>query len=190
MAGQEGGPEGGGGGGGQEAATRPVTIQAAGPAVLAGQTLLVPARDGSLLAFDKDLGVDLTAPRVALAFPNAGDQVSGQRLELIFRIDDEATGVKADTLRVELDGKPLKHELTRDGFIIVRISPGGENRPLQDGRKNITVIVSDWIGNETRAMYSVTVDNSISSTVRPASGGTNPPGGGGVGGGGLGGDGR
>jgi len=177
---------GGGGGGGATAAAPPTTVNAAGPPVLAGQTLLVEARDGSILAFDKNEGVDLTAPRVTMIFPNPGDQINGNPpLGFTFRIVDEATGVHESTVKVDIDGQNYNYTISRDGFLFVDIGPTAKNPALSNGRKTVTVTVSDWMGNERKAKFSVTVDNQLPPTGRgsaPPSRGTSGGGGGGAGG--------
>jgi outer membrane protein assembly factor BamB len=193
--GQRGGlPGGGPGAPSASAANAPLTVQASGPATLAGNTLLILARDGSLLAFDRELGVDLTPPTVKMLFPNPGDQGASQpSMELIFRIEDEASGIDDKTLKIEVDGKTLEHEFGRDGIAVVRISSAGKNRPLTDGRKTFTVTVSDWMGNTSTTSYTLVIDNALRPLMRPAAGtqtGGFPGGGPGGFGGGLGGDGR
>jgi outer membrane protein assembly factor BamB len=165
------------------------SIQASAPAVVAGQTLIVPARDGSILAFDKNLGVDLTPPKVEMLFPNPGDQVSGQPpLLLLFRVDDEASGLKTGSVKVEVNGQALEHTLNKDGTVIVRFSMTGKNRPLADGRKEIVVTAMDWMGNEIKKTFALTIDNALNPIKLPGQDTTNPGGlGGGVKGGGLGG---
>jgi eukaryotic-like serine/threonine-protein kinase len=179
----------GGRGGGRGAAaqitpTRVLAVPAAGPPVLDGDTLFLLAEDGSVLAFDKNLGVDLTAPTVKMTWPGPGDQVSGQPpLELIFKIEDEASGINTKTLKITVGGQEMEHEFGRDGIAVVRISPLGKNKPLMDGRKTITVTVSDWLGNQTKADFFLIVDNTLAPLRRP----TGDTGGGGPGGGGPGG---
>ena len=186
-----GGALGGGGGAQTPASNVPVlAVAASGPAVLAGSTLLVLVEDGSLLAFDKKSGVDLTSPEVTMLWPNMGDQVSGQPpLELIFKIDDEASGINTASLKIDVDGTTLDHVFGRDGIAWIRISSIGKNKPLNNGRKKITVTVSDWLGNETRRSYALTVDNSLKPLVRPTGGAAGAAGAGGGpkgGGGGVG----
>lgn len=171
--------------------TQITSIQAAAPAVLVGHTLLVAEKDGSLLAFDKDLGVDLTAPNVKMLWPSSGDQVSGQPpLELIFKIDDDATGVDVRSIQILLDDKPLDYNYTRDGYAVVHISTLGKNKPLTNGRKVISVVASDWYGNKSTSKFSLYIDNTLKPIVRPDqnnTNGSNLPGGnnkGGRGGGG------
>lgn len=190
-----GGQRGGGpGAGGQQTGGTPppLTVQASGPATLAGNTLLILARDGSLLAFDRENGADLTPPTVKMLFPNAGDQGASQpSMELIFRIEDEASGINDKTLKIEVEGKTLEHEFGRDGIAVVRISSAGKNRPLTEGRKTFTVTVTDWMGNTSTTSYTLVIDNALRPLMRPAAG--SPTGGfpgGGPGGGGFGGDGR
>jgi outer membrane protein assembly factor BamB len=194
-----GGPAGGGRGGGGLTGgaggdqTAPIAVPASGPGVLVGQTLLILIQDGSLLAFDKDLGVDKTGPNIKMVWPNAGDQVSGQPpLELIFKIDDEATGVSNKTVAVNVDGQAMEVEYGRDGFAVVKISPYTKNKPLGDGRKTIKVSASDWFGNLTTTEYGLTIDNALAPLARASTTPGNPGGGtgrGGRGGGGIGGGG-
>jgi len=204
-----GGPGGGGGtfggfggqGRGGNSSTKPVVITSipvSGQAVLAGTTLIVPARDGSIFGFDKDLGVDLTPPKVTMTFPNAGDQVSSRPpLQLDFKLEDEASGVNPATLKVEIDGKPFEYTYKNDGSLSVVFSSTGKNKYLVDGRKTIVITVSDWLGNEAKVSFGITIDNSLPPVIIPGSdqnkgrnGGPGMGGGPGKGGGGGGGDGR
>ena len=188
-----GGPGGGrgglGGGGQQTTAQKILALPAAGPAVLDGDTLLLLAVDGSLLAFDKNLGVDLTPPTVKMVWPNPGDLVSGQPpLELFFKIEDEASGINTKTLKIDVGGQEMEYEFGRDGYAIVRISRIGKNKPLTNGRKIITLTVSDWLGNSSRTEFNLVIDNTLAPLSRPtgdpAQGGAGGVGGGGRGGGG------
>ena len=129
-----------------------------------------------------------------MVWPNAGDQVSGQPpLELIFKIDDEATGVSNKTVAVNVDGQAMEVEYGRDGFAVVKISPYTKNKPLVDGRKSIKVSASDWFGNMTTTEYGLTIDNALAPLARASTTPGNPGGGagrgGGRGGGGIGGGG-
>ncbi len=178
-----GGGAGAGGGQNNQQPNRVVTIQPAAPAVLAGTTLLVPAKDGSILAFDRTTGVDLTVPKVEMLFPNPGDQVAGvPPLLLLFRIEDIASGIKNDTLKVEIGGQAMDYQLDRDGRIVVRFSQTGKNKPLSDGRKEIVVTVSDWLGNVAKQTYALTIDNTLPPIRLPGTQDPNNPGGGGIGG--------
>jgi outer membrane protein assembly factor BamB len=183
-----GGFPGGGGPGGRPGgaqANQPVTfVQASGPAVLSGTTLIVPARDGSIMAFDRELGVDLTPPRVTMLFPNPGDQVSGQPpLTLIFRLEDEVSGIEESSVKVEVDGQVLQHTLQRDSVMFVRFSAAGPNKPLADGRRHFNVTVSDWMGNKITKSFVLTIDNALPPVQLPgAQPGAVPPGRGGPGG--------
>ncbi len=186
-----GGPGGGGPGGQGQNTLPPVFVQASGAATVSGNTLLVPAKDGSVLAFDNLLGVDLTAPQVTMLFPNPGDQVSGQPpLFLAFKISDEASGWNESTLKIEVDGQKLDYTIGRDGLIVVRFSTAGANRVLTNGRKKFVVTVLDWLGNEAKQDFALTIDNSLAPVKLPGSQNNGQPGGaggGGIGGGGGGG---
>ena len=183
---------GGAGGAQQTSPTKVLAIPAAGPAVLSGDTLFILAQDGSVLAFDKQLGVDLTPPSVKMVWPNAGDMVNGQPpLELIFKIEDEASGIDNKTIKIMADGQDLEYEFGRDGIALVKISSLGKNKGFTNGRKVITVMVSDWLGNQTRAEFALIIDNTLRPLQRPANEQNSGGGRGGVGGGGgIGGVGR
>ena len=196
----------GGPGGGQSGSQgrRVTSLAASGPAVLAGTTLILPAKDGSILAFDKELGVDLTPPEVKQLWPVQGDVVSGQPpLELVFRLQDEAAGINETTVKVSIDDKPAAFNYTRDGLVRVAFSNLADaqtsttpakgasdtdpktNPTLQDGRHSVTVTVSDWLGNVSKTTYSIVIDNALPPSKLPGSDTTGVPGGpGGKGGGG------
>lgn len=130
---------------------------------------------------------------MTLSFPNPGDPVSGQPpLFLLLKMEDEASGIIASSLTVEVDGKPLLFTTERDGSIVIRFSSSQGNKPLTDGRKQFIITVSDWMGNVTKQQFVLTIDNTLapivipSSSANPAGG---PAGGGSKGGGGIGGGG-
>jgi outer membrane protein assembly factor BamB len=185
-----GGQSRGGGLGGANTKKEIYEIVASGPAVLDGSTLLLPAEDGSLLAFDNTLGVDLTPPTVEMQFPFPGDQVSGlPPLLLYFKIGDEGSGINEKTLEIKIDGRPFEFTYKIDGFATVYFSSEGKNRLLADGRHDITVDVSDWLGNVAHESFALTIDNSLPALVLPGTpktttgpGGKGGPGGGGGGG--------
>ncbi|MBV6458177.1 MAG: Outer membrane protein assembly factor BamB [Fimbriimonadaceae bacterium] len=172
-----GGSSGGNGSSGQ---SLPTFVTAASPPVLAGQTLLLLAADGSLLAFDRTLGVDLTAPSVKLLWPRPGDQTSGQSgLEIFWRLADEASGVNPDTIVVKVGDQVLEHAYTGDGILHVRIG-SGKNQPLTEGRKELAVTCTDWMGNTATHKVALIIDNTL-PVLRPP---TDATGTGGTGGGG------
>ena len=148
--------------GGTGESTEVKSVAVAGAATTSGDTMLVLARDGSLLAFDKNLGVDLTAPAVTMIWPNPGDQVAGQPpLEIWFKIEDAASGVSPDSVRVKIGGTEYGGIYTKDGYLSVKISAIGANRPLSDGRAEIVVSASDWLGNHVDAKFVLSIDNTL-----------------------------
>lgn len=169
------------------------TVQAAGAPVVVGDTLLVLARDGSLLAFDKNSGVDLTAPRITMRWPNPGDQINGESLDVLFKVQDEASGVDPKSLKITVDGAPLDVTFGADELADARFSMASKNQPLTNGRKVFTVVVSDWMGNTAKQDFVLTIDNNLPKTVTPpkdqTGGGSGRPGRGGGGGGSIGGGG-
>ena len=186
------GGAGGAGGSSNKTDEKIYFIQASNSAVLAGQTLIVPAKDGSLLAFDKDSGVDLTAPVTTMEFPHPGEQVSGQPpLILLFKIVDDASGIDKSTIKVTLDGQDLDYTITKEGLILVRFSQTGKNRPLVDGRRTFTVTAADWLNNVSKTDFALQVDNTLPAIKIPGQetnqngqGGRGGKNGGGLGGGG------
>lgn len=161
-----------------------VSVPAAGPATLSGKTMFLLASDGSLLAFDKDQGVDLTGPAVSLVWPSQGAQVGTRKgpLDVFFHISDEATGVAEKSLKITVNDKPVDFTYGRDGFATMRFGQGLKNGILQDGRATFTVTVSDWMGNTTTSTFTLMVDNDLAPITTP--GGTRPDAGSGRTGGG------
>ena len=138
-------------------------IAAATPTIV-GDTMLMLARDGSLLAFDDKFGVDLTPPSVRMAWPNAGDQISGRPPTiLVFIVQDLGSGINFDSLQVAINGTIYNHEVDREGRIWIRIYSNTVNRPIDEGRAQISVSLSDWMGNRSSTTFVLTVDNEISS---------------------------
>ena len=82
----------------------------------------------------------------------------------------------------------MDYEFGRDGIARIRISSLGKNKPLVDGRKTITVTVSDWMGNEAQTKFQLVIDNTLKPLTPPANNNQGGPGGG-LGGGGKGGGG-
>jgi len=141
---------------------RVLTVPAAGPAVLNGTTLLVMCTDASLLAFDPKMGVDLTPPDVDMLYPKPGSLISGTPpMDIVFKVNDEASGVNLNTLKIDVDGKPLDYIVGHDGVAWIHLAMDGKIKSLDDGRRTFTVAASDWMGNETKKTFSVTIDNSL-----------------------------
>lgn len=172
---------GGGGQTGGSSGTAPTFVQAAGSPVLAGSTVLLLARDGSLLAFDPQNGVDLTPPTVQMLWPRRGEEFNGNNVELLFFLRDEGTGINPDTVRALIDGVAYEIDLQRNGLLSVRISNrAGSNRPLTNGRRTITVVAEDWMGNRVEQEFSVVIDNTLPAAGAPQLGGQGNQGGGGA----------
>ena len=164
-----------------------VTVSVAAQVALAGHTLLVPAADASLLAFDIENGVDLNGPDVKQIWPGPGEIVSGKSgQEFIFKIEDEASGVNISSVKVDIDGAPYHFDFGRDGYLIFQVSQLKRNPMISNGRHTIHIVARDWMGNETTLAVTIRVDNSLDPLKRPGSetNGTNPGGGGGKGKGG------
>lgn len=148
--------------------TPPNYMTAASPVLAIGDTLLLNGRDGQILAFDTKAGVDLTAPVVTFLFPANGYEMSGrssvrsgeQPPFFLWDVEDLTSGVRMDTVKVDIDGRVAKHLLTRDGQLVVRIN-GTENPGLSDGPKTLTVTATDWLGNTTKSQFRIMIDNTL-----------------------------
>lgn len=197
---------------GADGKTPPNYMTAAAPAVVSGDTLLLQSRDGSLLAFDKSTGVDLTPPNVEMIFPlpgsemnpvygkvttNNGRQVmtpTNEYISLYFQIDDPSSGLNLNSVFVTANGKPLEVITLREGYAVVNLGDP-KNRFATNGRITFKVNASDWIGNAIEKSFSLTLDNTIPPSEKPGTAtndggnglGGGRPGGAGMGGGGLGG---
>jgi hypothetical protein len=195
LGGGGGAPGGLGGGQGQGQGNNPppqiVTVPIATQIVLAGSTLLVPAGDSSILAFDKSTGVDLTSPVVKTLWPLSGDLIAGTTgQEFLFQIDDDTSGVDEKGISVTIGGKPYAFDFGKDGILAIRVSQTKKNPTIPSGRQEMVVTVSDWLGNKTVHTISLKVDNSLPLVPRIKPANPNGPGGpGGFGGGSGGGNG-
>ncbi len=187
------GGQGGSGAGGQTNTTEvPVTVPLIGRLVSVGSSLLVAAADASVLSFDTENGVDITSPTVKGLWPPAGELIAGtQGQEFLFQIDDDSSGVNPNSLTVTIDGKKYNHEFGKDGLLTVRISRAQKNDAIPNGRHELKIVVSDWLGNTTTHIVNLRIDNSLPVYSKQPSNQNGPggPGGGGPrgGGGGLGG---
>ncbi|MEX2244888.1 MAG: PQQ-binding-like beta-propeller repeat protein, partial [Fimbriimonadaceae bacterium] len=176
-------------------------VTAAGPVATEGDMLVLLATDGSIVAFDKNLGVDLTPPDIQMAWPNAGDQVSGRApMELVFIVSDAGSGVnfngtgsslpsEYNGINVTINGNRYVAEIDNENRVRVRIiSSAGPNFPLNNGRARISVTAADWMGNTTVANFTLSIDNTLPALGSPKAPGTGTgnTGGGGGGGAGLG----
>ncbi len=174
---------------GVERAGEIVSIPAAGAAVLSGQTMYLLALDGSMLAFDKTLGVDLTGPVVRMAWPMQGAQVGTQRgpLDIFLHISDDATGVNEKTIAITINDEAATFTYGRDGFASLRYGKDTKGGVLPDGRAVVKVVAMDWMGNKTESSFVINIDNALAPLALP--GGTRPDTGAGGGGEGRGGGG-
>ncbi|MBX3095276.1 MAG: PQQ-like beta-propeller repeat protein [Fimbriimonadaceae bacterium] len=179
------GGSGGRTGGAQDPAedTGPDWIAAAGPAVGAGDSLIVQVRDGSILSFDKNYGVDLTAPSVKMDWPGSGELIWGRPpLNFKWTLEDFGSGINPDTVGVTINGKQMEVIFQPNGELFVVISTTGNNRPLQNGRQEIVVTAKDWLGNEAKKTFVVVVDNNIAPPSGSSTTGAGGPGSGAGGG--------
>lgn len=146
----------------QGESARPPVIQAASAPFVVGDSLLVLARDGSILNFDAKNGVDLTPPEVTLAWPNAGDQINARPpIDFYFNVMDEASGIDPKSIKVDINGKDYEAKFNREGYLVVSIRSSGKNLPLMDGRTTISVTAADWLGNSTTQKFLLTVDSTL-----------------------------
>ncbi len=152
-------------------ANSPYFIQPATAPLVSGTSMIIAARDGSILSFDAVNGVDATPPEVTQVFPVPGEVGAGRPpMEVYFTIRDEATGVNPSSIKVTVGGRELKHRYTRDGFIIIAFEQGAGatgNAPLGDGRQVLKVTASDWLGNPVSKEFGIRIDSSAAPFGRP-----------------------
>ncbi|MBS1727696.1 MAG: PQQ-binding-like beta-propeller repeat protein [Armatimonadetes bacterium] len=167
----QGGPGGFGQGSKASSSTNndPIVVeQITAPVALCGHTLLVPAEDASLLAFDMNSGVDLIGPEVKQVWPSQGELVSGKSgQEFIFKIEDEASGVNISSVKMDIDGKAYNFDFGRDGYLICQISQFKKNPMIANGRHVVHITASDWMGNQTNLSVTIRVDNALDPLKRP-----------------------
>ncbi len=172
--GGDGGGATGGFGGGQTGASqapRSPFVPAAGAAVVAGDTMLLLIRDGSLISFDAVNGVDLTPPSAEVLFPGQGAIIAGKiPLEMVFRLTDIGCGVNPETVQLTVNGEPAAVTVTREGIVRFKIVSRGINKPLSDGRTEFVLSASDWLGNTSSKSFAFLIDNTL-----PPLGGPKPP---------------
>lgn len=194
-------PGAGAGGGGASEGPKEVNLVGVSSAAMAGNTLLMLTNDGSLFAFDKELGVDLTPPSASMIWPNPGDQVSpSPPAEFVFKLEDYGSGIDPDSVKCTVNGK--EQVITYDkttALLRILIINGGKNPAFAIGRAEFEVTAADWMGNESKTKFAVTVDPQVTRPLGapPRSGGdtggtsggpgAGPGTGGGRGGGGRGG---
>ncbi|MCG9895761.1 MAG: PQQ-binding-like beta-propeller repeat protein [Fimbriimonadaceae bacterium] len=171
------------GGGAQAAVTEPDDVVPAGPAIVAGNSLLILGRDGSLLCFDKEQGIDLVAPTARLLWPTPGEAVSPvPPAEYIIKLEDFASGINPESVKVTVNGTEFVHILERDGTLRLVIITGGANKAPAPGRATIVVTASDRLGNTSSTTFSLKIDPTID---RPLGSPPRAGAGGGAGGGGA-----
>lgn len=170
-----------GGSGTAASSTPPNFMTAVGGPMMAGGSVLLQSRDGSLLSFDPVNGVDLTPPDVKLLFPFAGSEMNprygrtqnNQRtladfVTVFFQMDDQGSGLDMSGVKVTGNGRPMKVITTRDGIAAVRLEES-ENRFATSGRVVFEVTARDWMGNESKQQYTITFDASVPPIDQPGS---------------------
>ncbi len=132
-------------------------------AVASGNTLFIQTNDGSLFAFDKELGVDLTPPTAKMLWPNPGDQISPTPpAEFVFKLEDYGSGINPESVKCTINGKDqvVTYDKTT-ALLRILIITGGRNPSLAIGRAEFEITASDWLGNESKTKFAVTVDPQV-----------------------------
>lgn len=163
----------------------PNYMTASAPLMVSGDTLFLQSRDGNLLAFDKNDGVDLTAPTATLIFPLAGSelnpqygqkktnaagnqewQLTGEYVSLYFSVDDLGSGLNLSTVKVTANGQALEALVTREGYVVVNLG-AAKNTFATRGRMVFNLTAADWMGNSASQKYTLTFDSTIQPTEKP-----------------------
>lgn len=170
-----GGDTGGGGAAGGTTAAQTTIVDyltVLGNFAYADGALYALAEDGSVFAWRSDVGVDETGPKIVLMSPPAGTSMNGQPdFDILFRVEDETTGVMARSIRVTMNDQPMNFEYDPGGgYLRVKIRPPGSttegaNPPLTDGRKVFVVRATDWLGNMSERQFIINIDNTLPKVV-------------------------
>ncbi len=138
--------------------------------------LFALAEDGSVLAWSSKNGVDEVGPTIKMVAPAMGAVMSGQPdLDIIFKLEDDGAGIMSRSIRVKINNADANYEFVpAGGWLYVKVrTPGsraeGANPPLTDGRKSITVTVTDWMGNVSEKSFYLMIDNLL-PVVKPTTG--------------------
>lgn len=138
------------------------------PVVIADGALFVMADDGAMRCFRND-AADNTPPKIFNISPEQGAVMSGMPPLFVSAIlFDESTGINPASIVVKIDDDEVEH--TFDAATLTLRYEMPVTRPLKrlsDGRRTITVIASDWKGNELNYSWSFIADNSLTPKYMP-----------------------
>jgi len=166
------------------------TTDVSGAPFYVDNTLLVMSDDGSINAF-RASAADNTGPTYSELVPAPGTSVNGKNIAYSADVVDEGSGVKPDTVSLQVDGKAVpavKYIASANGLEVTQ-SASADTDPvetLSEGSHTIVITATDWRGNKSKISYGFVVDNSKKPVNRRNRGGY-PGGPGGYPGGGPGG---
>jgi len=100
--------------------------------------------------------LDDVPPKVRVLTPADGSVVPAGPVRIEIEVEDEPAGIDLDTVRTELDGKPVICEYYPPGKMLRYLS----DAPLAAGEHTMRIAVRDNVGNESTARVSFTVERS------------------------------
>lgn len=133
-----------------------------GSPVVSNGTLYVASDDGSLSAFNTRIP-DKSVPYVTAVQPIRDYLMPGTPpVEIAAVIKEPGSGINEQSLQMLLDGEPVKHKFIPErGIIWYKTVKTQPIVPLADGRHTVTVMATDWAGNQMKTEWSFRVDNSL-----------------------------
>lgn len=134
----------------------------AAPLVVANNSLFALTDDGSLHCFTNQADDD-TPPKIYNVSPKMGTAMSGQPPIIVSAIlFDESSGVNPNSIQLLLDNEDVEYTYDIATLTITYETPiTYPLRQLPDGRHFLTVLASDWKGNQLAYSWSFIVDNSM-----------------------------
>lgn len=141
---------------------RPTFTNISAPVAVAGNALYVIADDGALRCFRNTAG-DKTPPRIFNVVPTPGTAMSGLPPVLISAmLFDDTTGIDPSSVRLLIDDQKVDAKFDHTTLTLTYETPlTTPIQKLSDGRHFLTIIASDWKGNELNYKWSFIADNSL-----------------------------
>jgi outer membrane protein assembly factor BamB len=132
------------------------------PLVIADGGLLCATGSGDLYRFSAS-APDGSGPVFGDLQPKAGSAMpGGDYVDVSCSIVDDGSGVDAASVKVTVDGSPVK-----TSFEVATGEASSQSAPLPDGPHTVRLSAKDWRGNEASTEWSFVTDVTIISAPQP-----------------------
>lgn len=136
--------------------------------VVANRRLFVVTDDGSLHCFDPEMPDD-SPPEAFSLTPTRGAAMSGSPpIKISAIVYDLGCGIQPATIELSLDNTVVEH--THDSMtstVSYETTEKSTPKVLPDGRHELVLRASDWLGNTMTASWSFIVDNKLKPPTPP-----------------------